>query len=325
MIEVLACGPMVSIQDDGRPGWVSQGLSQGGAADPMARVEAARLLGEAPGAGLESAGGPLRLAVGEATTLAFTGAPMVVQTTDGPLDWHACHRVEAGTVLDLRPGSVGVYSYVHVAGGLLTEERLGSRSAHQIAQIGGAIQAGERLPIARETAPRPSLRLSRIPDRFEGGSLRIVPTPQTILFPKAERDRFEQTTFIRDPRGNRQGIRLDMPGPGFATEGQLSLLSDFIFPGDLQMTGDGVPYILGPECQTTGGYPRIGTIIPQDLPRALQAPVGARLSFRFVSIADLRDDGPPGVEPRIRAPSEVPDLLAQQLIGGVVSARGDLD
>ena len=37
MIEVVACGPLVTVQDDGRPGWLSQGLAQGGAADPLAR------------------------------------------------------------------------------------------------------------------------------------------------------------------------------------------------------------------------------------------------------------------------------------------------
>ena len=80
-----------------------------------------------------------------------------------------------------------------------------------------------------------------------------------------------------------------MNGPGFATEAQLNLLSDFILPGDVQMTGDGVPYILGPECQTTGGYPRIGTVISADMPRAMQAVPGAKLRFRFVTLAEARE------------------------------------
>ena len=54
------------------------------------------------------------------------------------------------------------------------------------------------------------------------------------------------------------------------------------------MTGDGVPYILGPECQTTGGYPRIGTVISADMPRAMQAVPGAKLRFRFVTLAEAR-------------------------------------
>ena len=117
-------------------------------------------------------------------------------------------------------------------------------------------------------------------------------------------------------------MRLDPDGPGFATDGQLNLLSDFILPGDVQMTGDGVPYVLGPECQTTGGYPRVGTVIAADLPRALQAVPGARLRFRFVTReAALAARAPaPQATPLVRDPAEVTDLLSLQLIGGVVSA-----
>ena len=81
-------------------------------------------------------------------------------------------------------------------------------------------------------------------------------------------------------------MRLTMAGAGFSAEGQLSILSEVIVPGDIQVTGDGTPFVLLPECQTTGGYPRIGTVIPADLPRAAQAGPGARLRFRFVGLEE---------------------------------------
>ena len=89
------------------------------------------------------------------------------------------------------------------------------------------------------------------------------------------------------------------------------------------MTGDGVPYILGPECQTTGGYPRIGTVIAADLPRALQAGPGAILRFSFVTTEEARAAASPRPRavPLVRHPRDVPDLLGMQLIGGVVSRR----
>ncbi|MEL6587616.1 MAG: biotin-dependent carboxyltransferase family protein, partial [Pseudomonadota bacterium] len=214
------------------------------------------------------------------------------------------------------------YSYVHLSGGLRTEAVLGSRSAHLIAGIGRPLAAGDRIPF-EVTALGPALTLTAPESRFEGGPLRVLPTPQTALFPPEEQARFEATTFTRDRRGNRQGVRLAMEDAGFATEGQLSLLSDFILPGDVQMTGDGVPYILGPECQTTGGYPRIGTVIAADLPRALQAPPGASLSFQFVTQTQALAARPdaPAVTPLIRDPATMSDLLSYQLIDGVQSAR----
>lgn len=322
MIEVLSTGPLVTVQDRGRPGWLSQGLACGGAADLCALDEAAALLGRNPGAGLEIPGAPVRLRFTVATTVALTGAPMRAEADGAPLPWNTSQQLAANTVLDLRPTGKGIYSYVHVMGGLLTEEALGSRAAHRIAGIGRPLEAGDALRCAGSGAGD-AMRLDGGSDRFEGGDLRLVATPQTRLFPQTVLDRFAATEFRRDPRGNRQGVRLASDGDGFATAGQLTLLSDFILPGDVQMTGDGVPYILGPECQTTGGYPRIGSVIAADLPRALQAPPGAALRFRFVTLAEARaaTPTPPRAVRLVRDPADVRDLLSMQLISGAISAH----
>ncbi|PWJ18344.1 biotin-dependent carboxyltransferase family protein [Jannaschia seohaensis] len=324
-IEILSCGPLVTVQDDGRPGWLSRGLARGGAADARARAEARALLGGDPGAGIESPGSPLRLRLQIEATLAFTGAEMRVEAEGRAVPWHGAVSFPAGTVLTLRPTARGSYAYIHVAGGIQTEPVLGARAAHLIANLGRPLAAGDVLPVA--ASRHAARRLKETPDRFEGGVLRVVDTPQTRLFPQEERARFAETAFTRDPRGNRQGVRLTCDGPGFQTEGGLSLLSDFVLPGDLQMTGDGTPYILGPECQTTGGYPRIASVIPADLPRALQAPPGAELRFRFIPVEEARTlaDPLPKTEPLVRAPGDDPDLLIRQLIGGVVSARGEME
>ncbi|WP_299815200.1 urea amidolyase [uncultured Jannaschia sp.] len=319
MMEVLSCGPLVTVQDDGRPGHLSQGLARGGAADTLARLEARALLGEI-GAGIEMPGTPLQVALRVPALVALTGAPMRAETDGRRLAWNAVHALPVDSVLDLRPSGRGAYSYLHVEGGFDTVEIMGSRAAHLIAGIGTPLAAGDTLSCA---ASRGTDRTVEPVRRFGGGVLRVVPTPQTALFPEAERARFEGTIFRRDPRGNRQGVRLAFDGAGFATEGQLNLLSDFILPGDVQMTGDGVPYILGPECQTTGGYPRIGTVIGADLPRALQAMPGDELTFRFVTLDEARAAAHrrPAAAPLVRAPAEVADLGAMQLVSGVVSAR----
>jgi len=319
MIEVLSCGPMVTIQDRGRAGYLTQGLAHGGAADQHALDDADALLGQV-GAGIETPGSPLCLRAHGATTVALTGAPMRADMDGRAVAWNTAQTLEDQATLNLRPSGQGVYSYVHVPGGFQTETMLGSRAAHLIANIGKPLTAGDRLPGMPQVL-RP--RKVTASERLGGGLLRLLPTPQTRLFPEAELARFADTAFTRDMRGNRQGVRLSMNGPGFATEAQLNLLSDFILPGDVQMTGDGVPYILGPECQTTGGYPRIGTVISADMPRAMQAVPGAKLRFRFVTLAEARAarSKRPEVSPLVRDPSEITDLLSLQLIGGVMSAR----
>ena len=321
MIEVLACGPLVTVQDGGRPGHLASGLARGGAADRRALDEAAALLG-VPGAALETPGAPLELRFEADTLVALTGAPMRAEAGGRTLAWHAAQVVPAGATLTLRPTGRGVYSYVAPLGGIGGPAVLGSRAAHAIAGIGAPLAPGDRLDAGGRTGSE--RRLAAPEDRFAGGALRCVETPQTALFGPDARARFEATAFARGPRGNRQGVRLEADDARFATEGQLALLSDFVLPGDVQATGDGVPYVLGPECQTTGGYPRIAHVIAADLPRALQAPPGAPLRFRFVSLAEARAarPGAPAVEPLVRDPRDIPDLGRYQLIDGVTDGRG---
>lgn len=122
-------------------------------------------------------------------------------------------------------------------------------------------------------------------------------------------------------------------GEGFFAEGGLSIVSEVIAEGDIQITGDGAPYVLMCECQTTGGYPRIGTVIPADLPRVAQASVGAPLRFRFVTLeearaievksrAEMKSLGG-RIQTLVRDPRDISDLLAYQLVSGAVSATDD--
>ena len=321
-------GPGVTVQDTGRPGFLAQGLSRGGAADRLALEEGAALLGQDPGlAAIEIAGSFLSLEVSANTYIALTGAPMRASQDGAELRWHASHLLPAGARLDLT-SLAGGYSYVHVGGGLAAEVILGARAVHLASGLGAMLNAGARLPVGPYAGRQSGMILTPL-DRFDGGLLRVVGTPQTHLFPRSEIERFGCTTFRKDARGNRMGQRLIVDGAGFGLEMGLSILSETIVPGDIQITGDGAPFVLLSECQTTGGYPRIGTVLPCDLPRLVQAKVGADLQFRFVTHEDalaferaeavrragLRKE----IRPMIRDPRDMHDLLSYQLVSGVTS------
>ena len=158
-----------------------------------------------------------------------------------------------------------------------------------------------------------------------------MPGPQTGEFDAATRARFVQTPFIRSAQANRQGIRLDQSGPGYTAANAARLMSDFITSGDVQLTGAGLPYVLMAECQTIGGYPRIGTVIAADLPRVAQAPLGAALVFEWITCEDadaafqtdaaLLAQYRKNAQPLRRNPADMRDLLSYQLISG--ATRGD--
>lgn len=330
-LRILRAGPGLSVQDTGRPGHLAHGVSRGGAADLLALAEGAALLNQSgdlaalelvgPGTIAEATDAPLRIAL--------TGAPMQVSLSGEPIAWNASHLVHPGQRLTFGPARKGTFGYLHVGGGIATDPILGSRSAHLAAGLGDLVKDGDTLPIGKDPGGTVNMTLDS-PDRFSGGTVHIVPSVQTDRFDTATRDRFESTTFRRDPRSNRMGVRLKFDGDGFSAKGQLNVLSEVIVPGDIQITGDGTPIVLMGECQTTGGYPRIGTVLPCDMPRIAQAAPDAELIFRFISrdralalhraaeatIAHL----PKTCRPLIRDPADISDLLSYQLVGGVISA-----
>ncbi|MEO0401520.1 MAG: biotin-dependent carboxyltransferase family protein [Pseudomonadota bacterium] len=329
-------GPGVAVQDLGRPGFLAMGLTRGGAADVRAVHEGAALLGQSPDcAVLEMVGTGGTFEASEDMRIALTGAMMNAQIDGAAAAWNASHRVPKGGQLVIGPTRTGTYGYLHVGGGFETPAPLGSRATHQSCGLGALVTAGDVLPVGSDRGGDVGLTLPQ-DARFEGGGVRIVPSMQTLDFADDIRARFATTEFRRDPRANRQGVRLDSDGAGFANPKALSIVSEVIVQGDIQITGDGTPFVLMAESQTTGGYPRIGTVLPCDLPRVAQAPAGAVLRFEFLSLEDGRDVQaranadwarlPASVVPLVRDPAMMQDLLKYQLVSGAVSAtHSELD
>lgn len=317
-------GPGVTVQDMGRPGYLAQGLSRGGALDTLAMAEGAALLG-AVGAALEMPGSGGVFEVTQDTRIALTGAPMAAHIDGARIAWNASHLLPAGARLRIGGARQGSYGYLHLGGGLDLPEQMGGRGTHLAAGLGQICVPGMYLPLGQDWDERVGLTLPEDP-RFEGGSIRAVPSLQTPLFDPAQLARFQDTDFQRDPRGNRMGVRLRAGGAGFAARAGLSVLSEVIVPGDIQITGDGTPFVLLAECQTTGGYPRIGTVLPADLPRVVQARPGATLRIRMIALEEAveieRNEAarraalPARLRPLLRDPREMGDLLSYNLVSG---------
>ncbi|MGJ8546341.1 MAG: biotin-dependent carboxyltransferase family protein [Sulfitobacter sp.] len=332
-LEVVTAGPTMALQDLGRPGFIARGLTRSGAMDPVALFEAAALLGEKePRATIEMSGMGGTFTASQDMRFALTGGEMVASIDGAAIVWNACHLLPAGAVLAIGGAKGGAYGYLTPAGGIASDPVMGSRASHISAGIGAVLAAGDKLPLGRD--PGGDTRLSLPPiARFGGGVLRVVPSMQTEKFDEATRARFEATEFRRDPRANRQGVRMDQDGEGFFADGQLNIVSEVIVSGDIQITGDGAPFVLMAESQTTGGYPRIGTVIPADLPIAAQAKAGDKIRFAFITMEEARaieqrfraefKGLAAKVTPLVRDPYAMRDLLSYQLVGGVISADAD--
>ncbi|MEO0487341.1 MAG: biotin-dependent carboxyltransferase family protein [Pseudomonadota bacterium] len=331
-LDILTAGPAVTVQDLGRPGHIAHGLTRGGAMDRLALYEAAALLAQPVTAALEMVGLGGTFRVSHDTRIALTGAPMSATCDGEALSWHGSHTLPAGA--ELRIGGVrsGAIGYLTFAGGIASEPMLGAQAAHLTASLGHALSAGDSLTLHTDPGG-PTDQTLPPDDRFQGGEVAATTSLQSHLFGAETLHRFTTTRFTRDARANRQGIRLNPDGAGFAAAGGLRIVSEIIVPGDIQITGDGAPYVLMCESQTTGGYPRIATVLPSELPRVAQTPLGADIRIRLLdpeaAIAHERTARaakrtlPQRVTPRIRDPHTMRDLLSYRLIDGAISATHD--
>lgn len=334
-LRIERIGPACTLQDRGRPGYLDRGLSRSGAADPLALAEGAALLRQSADlAALEMGGLGGVFTAQTDVTVALTGAQMQADLDGVALAWNASHALQAGQRLTIGAVRQGVYGYLHIGGGFSVSPLLGSRSSHLTAGLGAALQAGDVLPAGADRPPEAGQCID-VADRFSGGTVRVLRGFQTHLFPDAVLDRFRDTVFKRGQRANRMGVEMTFDGAGFTARGQLDILSEIIIPGDIQMTGEGRPFVLLPECQTTGGYPRIGSVLPCDMPRVVQAPAGAQIRFSFVDMeealaAEAKETAARAalartIRPLFRDIAEISDLLSYQLVGGAISAQADME
>jgi biotin-dependent carboxylase-like uncharacterized protein len=267
MIEVLAAGPLTTVQDRGRPGWAHLGVPPSGAADPHALALGNRLVGnDAGAAALEATLSGPRLRFHAAALVAVTGAE--TEASNRPF------KVGAGEVLDLGRFLNGVRAYVSVRGGIDVEPVLGSRSTDLLSGLGPRqLREGDVLPIGREPAKAPQLDLELPPPFPAEPTLRLLPGPRDDWFaPNALAGAWRVS-----PSSNRVGVRLE--GPRIERIRHEELLSEGVVTGALQVPPSGQPILLLNDHPTTGGYPVIGVVHADDLPLAGQLRPGQRLSF----------------------------------------------
>ncbi|MGM0632392.1 MAG: biotin-dependent carboxyltransferase family protein [Pseudomonadota bacterium] len=299
MFEVLRCGPVTTIQDPGRHGMRHLGISQCGALDPVANRQVNLLLGNtAAAAVLEILHPPLLLACHADCDVALAGDDMDAHLLDqhrhplpgGRLAPGRVHIVRGGQLLHL-PGRrhPGNHCVLGVAGGFDVPLVLGSRSTDLNNCFGGLegrpLQSGDRLYVDRDADSGRRLQQGIRPIA-PNGQLRAIPGPEFEQFTRQSRLDIWQTRWTVGRQSNRVGLRLGNTPLRSEDTGHMS--SSAVLPGVVQVPHDGYPVLLGNDAQTTGGYPRIISVISADLWKLAYLTPGGRIRFEQVSVDRAR-------------------------------------
>ena len=281
-LRVVNCGPGTTLQDLGRIGYRRYGVSTAGAMDRHAAALANALVGNPPAAAcveFQLAGG--RLAVeGGPVVVAVTGPDCVIKI-DGRsvMEGRSAHAAP-GNIIEVGPVRGGAFAYLALGGGIDIPPQMNSFSVHRRSGIGGQpFVSGDLL-----TAATPGQgQLLEVPLAYDNtGPIRLLPGPQDDHFPTEAVVLLCSATFTVRPDSDRMACRL--AGPLLTHSGDPDIVSDGVLPGSIQVPGDGVPIVLLRDCQTTGGYPKIATVISADLGRLAQIAPGRTVQFAAVTL-----------------------------------------
>jgi biotin-dependent carboxylase-like uncharacterized protein len=286
-VEVVEAGLLTTVQDLGRQGRRRLGVPQAGALDPDAARAANLAVGNPPDAAVLECvlqGPTLRFHRPAAVALAGADLGAVLERADlgtWPVPAATAVHVRPGNVLSFAGRRAGCRVYLAFAGGLDLPPVLGSRSTDLTAGFGGhagrPLRSGDVLGVA---AGAPS-RAGRGPAvAAADGTLvvRVVPGPQAHVFTDEARRRLTGATFEVGPSSDRVGYRLR--GPALETAGRGETITDGMVPGCIQVPPDGQPIVVMADGPTTGGYPKIATVVSADLGRLAQlVPGEGRVRF----------------------------------------------
>jgi biotin-dependent carboxylase-like uncharacterized protein len=280
VLTVLASGPLTTVQDRGRPGWASIGVTRSGAADRQAAALANRLVGnDAAAAVLEVTVGGLQVRAGRTLLVAVSGAPAPVTVDGRAAPFDAPLTLRPGQVLGLGNPAVGLRSYLAVRGGIGVPPVLGSRSTDTLSGLGPApLRPGDVLPVGALAAAEPVVDVAPVGAPSSRPVLRVLPGPRRDWLAPAAWTALTAEDWTVTPDSDRVGLRL--AGPRLDRARTDELPSEGLVPGAVQVPPDGAPVLFLVDHPVTGGYPVLAVVTTDDLPAAAQLRPGDRVRFR---------------------------------------------
>lgn len=292
ILKVLDAGPYTTFQDMGRLGYQDVGVPVSGALDKSSARLANVLVGNAPGTAVLE-----MLLQGMSLQVETGSVRLALFGCEGSLDVSGARRltVPAGRSVRLVQGDVvkvtslgqSLCGYLAAEGGFDIPMQLGSASTYVRGGIGGlegrVLRRGDLLGLSLPDVDiRFEKELAEPYDYAYGQAIRVVLGPQENCFTQDAVKAFLSEPYQVSDKADRMGFRLD--GAQLQHTDGYDLVSDGIVSGAIQVPGSGLPIVLLADAQTTGGYPKIATVISADIPVLARRRPGSTVRFQQVSL-----------------------------------------
>ncbi|OOH92361.1 hypothetical protein BMT54_00200 [Pasteurellaceae bacterium 15-036681] len=283
MIKILKLQALATLQDLGRYGYRRLGIGHCGAMDKLA-LQAGNLLLEnaEDDCAIEVALGGITVRFEQDSSFCITGALYEAYLDGESVYSYWRYSVKKGQILQLVKATYGMYGYLCVQGGIQVKPELASRSTDLKAQFGGlngrALQEGDELPFRDKTKMLSHLGIAPIPF---SDTIRALPSSEYQAFSRKSQYYWWQNRWHLQSNSNRMGYRFK--GDTLELIKPLEMLSHGVQFGTIQVPPSGQPIVLMADSQTTGGYPKIASVIQADLGKLAQVRLGSQIKFECVT------------------------------------------
>ena len=286
---VASIGPASSVQDGGRHGAQRYGLTVSGAMDRLALAAANTLVGNDPFAAAVEIGpfGASFTARDGAVRVAIAGAPRNADIAGRPVAIDTSVTLKDGETLTLGFARGGAFTYLAIEGAIKGELVFGSLAVNARAGLGSPyprpLQSGDEL--TTKAASAAAERRIELPAETDA-PIRVVFGPQDDEFAEDNKKLFIDSEWKISATSDRMGYRLE--GPVIRHLDGHNIVSDGTVNGSIQVPGNGQPIVLMPDRGTSGGYPKIATVITADFGRFAQLSAGRPFRFKAVTMAEAQ-------------------------------------
>ena len=289
-INIIFPGPLTTVVDGGRRGYMNVGFSAGGAMDIYSMRLANVLVGNEMDEGaLEMTFMGIEAEFDTDAVIAITGADMSAAVNGEPIPMNEAVSVRSGDRLSMKKAECGMRAYIAVAGGFDIPKVMGSYSTNLKCGIGGfegrKLRAGDALPLRRGSRllyERKAKKASAVFDKAV--KVGVILGPQDDYFTEKGIKDFLSRPYTVSDKSDRMGIRLS--GEPVENKNGVDIISDAIAMGSVQIPASGEPIVMMADRQTTGGYAKIATVISAHLPLVAQAYPGTEV--RFYTVTDRK-------------------------------------
>ena len=296
-IKIIKPGIFTTIQDLGRIGYRAVGIGPGGAMDTFAATVANYLVENDKNCPVIEMHFPAAEMVFESTALvSITGGDFGASLNEAHISPWKPFFVQEHDRLTFKNQTSGARIYLAIHGGIKADEWLKSCSTHSKLKAGGykgrALLKADRIELNKSMSRFsinnfPNLKSIIHPVYEKPNLIRCIAGPEWNLMQKSSQSIFSGSTFSITTHSDRMGFRLK--GTNLAIQTAEQLISSPVNYGCIQLLPNGQLIVLMADHQTTGGYPRIASVISADLPKLSQSAIHSNIQFEMIAQGSAED------------------------------------